>query len=222
MCVEGGLCVILSFERFKKFPTHNLLRYSWVGVRSLCVEYVWLCAGHASAVSAYASDLVRNSARPRPSTDAPPSHHAWTAHVSRSSRNKSACTWNVRKACVFGRAPSVIYASGVRRMFVEYCTIFARTCICRRARYCSKTFLGRGGWGVLIQNKNISFVNLGSQDLSVRSNWLPCCINDDVVRHMCCIFVEVVSVEREKRKCDIFQVETGVRVVNMVLSVVDL
>lgn len=39
---------------------------------------------------------------------------------------------------------------------------------------------------------------------------------------MCCIFVEVVSVEREKRKCDIFQVETGVRVVNMVLSVVDL
>jgi len=27
MCVEGGLCVILSFERFKKFPTHS--RFHW-------------------------------------------------------------------------------------------------------------------------------------------------------------------------------------------------
>ena len=39
---------------------------------------------------------------------------------------KSACTWNVHEACVFGRAPSVIHASGVRRMFVEYCTVFAQ------------------------------------------------------------------------------------------------
>jgi len=68
MCVEGGLCVILSSELFEKSVC-----YSWVGVRSLCVEYAWLCAGHASAVSAYASELVRNRARPRPSTDAPPS-----------------------------------------------------------------------------------------------------------------------------------------------------
>jgi len=60
------------------------VRYSRVGVRSLCVEYAWLWAGHASAVSAYASELIQNRARPRPSTDAPPSYHAWTAHVSRS------------------------------------------------------------------------------------------------------------------------------------------
>jgi len=44
-------------------------------------------------------------------------------------------TWNVREACVFGRAPSVIHALCVRRMFVEYCTVFAR--MRRRARYFS-------------------------------------------------------------------------------------
>ena len=43
----------------------------------------------------------------------------------------SACTWNVQ--VVFGRA-SVIHASGVRRMFVEYCTVFA---LCVDARYVS-------------------------------------------------------------------------------------
>jgi hypothetical protein len=46
-----------------------------------------------------------------------------------------ACTWNVREACVFGRAPSVIHASGVSFMFVEYCTVFAR--MRRRAWYVS-------------------------------------------------------------------------------------
>jgi len=79
MCVEGGLCVILSFRRFKKFG----VRYSWFGVRSLCVGYAGLYAGHASAVSIYKSELVRNRARPRPSTDALPSYYAWTAHVLR-------------------------------------------------------------------------------------------------------------------------------------------
>jgi len=96
MCVEAGLCVISSFERLKKNSDAQLhvrrCGYSWVGVRSLCVEYARLCAGHASAVSGYASELVRNRARPHPSTDAPPSYHAWTAHVSRLSRNESSCT----------------------------------------------------------------------------------------------------------------------------------
>jgi len=65
MCVESGLCVILSLEQLKKLG----VRYSWVGVHSLCVEYAWLCVGHASAVSAYASELVRNRARPHPFND---------------------------------------------------------------------------------------------------------------------------------------------------------
>jgi len=73
--------------------------------------------------SSYASELVWNHARPSPSTDAQPSYHTWTAHVSRSLWNGSACTWNVREACVF------------RQMFVEYCTIFA--CMCRRVWYVS-------------------------------------------------------------------------------------
>ena len=50
-------------------------------------------------------------------------------------QNESACTWNVREAYVFGRAPSVIHASGVRRLFVEYCIVFAR--MHRRAQYVS-------------------------------------------------------------------------------------
>ena len=56
-------------------------------------------------------------------------------HVSSLSRNESACTWNIRETCVFGRAPSVIHASAVCRMFVKYCTVFAR--MRRRARYVS-------------------------------------------------------------------------------------
>ena len=109
--VEGGLCVILSFEQLKFFVG---VCYSLVGVRSLCVvDYI--CEGHA--VSAYASELVRHSACPRPSTDAPP-YHAWTAHVSRSFHwhpltkvlvsgtfAKRACLdalrqWFMRRACV--------------------------------------------------------------------------------------------------------------------------
>jgi len=42
MCVEGGLCVILSFERFKKCPTH-------------CSASV--CAIHESASVVYASSM---------------------------------------------------------------------------------------------------------------------------------------------------------------------
>jgi hypothetical protein len=42
MCVEGGLCVILSFERFKIFPTHN---------------YASVCVIHESACVVYASSM---------------------------------------------------------------------------------------------------------------------------------------------------------------------
>jgi len=41
---------------------------------------------------------------------------------------------------VFGRAPSVIHASGMRQMFVEYYTVFAR--MRRRARYVSNSVRG--------------------------------------------------------------------------------
>jgi len=79
-------------------------------VRSLGADYAWLSARRPQCL------CVETSSKPRTSTDAP-----------RSSRNESAWTWNVREACVFGRAPSVIYASGVCRMFVEYCS-YASTC----------------------------------------------------------------------------------------------
>ena len=55
--------------------------------------------------------------------------------------------------------------------------------------------------------------------MTVRLHWLPGYIKDDVVGQMCRRFGEVISVEREKTKCDIFNVETGVRVVKMILSV---
>jgi len=105
------------------------VRYSCVGVRSLCVEYAWLCARHASAVSAYASNMVRNCARPRPSTDVPPSYHAWTVLVSRSFHwhpltfAKRACldalrTWH---SCV-GRS------SNLRGILPRICS-YASTCV---------------------------------------------------------------------------------------------
>ena len=56
MCVKGGLCVILSFEWFKKIPTHNCA-FVRVIHESACVVY-------ASVVIAYASELVRNRALP--------------------------------------------------------------------------------------------------------------------------------------------------------------
>jgi len=65
-------------------------------------------------------------------------------------------------------------------------------------------------------------VNLGSQNVTIRLHWLPSYMKDDVVRQMCSRFWEVVSVEREKSKCDIFDIETGVREVKMVFSIDDL
>ena len=122
MCIEAGLCVISSFERLKKIRRTTVrrraycnswvgVRYSWVGVRSLCVEYGWLCAGHASPVSAYASELVRNI-----------THEPRTYHVYRETK-------------VLVRGTFAIHASDMRRMLVEYCTVFAR--MRRRARYFS-------------------------------------------------------------------------------------
>jgi len=108
------------------------VRYSWVDVHRLFVEYAWIWAGNTSANSAYASELVWNRARPRSSTDALPSYHPWIAHVS---QNESACTWNVHEVCVFWCAPSVIHAMGVHQMFMEYCTVFAHMSL--RARYFS-------------------------------------------------------------------------------------
>ena len=55
--------------------------------------------------------------------------------------------------------------------------------------------------------------------MTLRLHRLPGYIKDDAVRQMCSRFGEVVSVEREKSKCDVFEVETGVRLVKMVLSV---
>ena len=109
------------------------------------------CVVYASSMRDYARDMRRPSVfmrrnwfetahvHVRPLTPhVHITHEPRTYHVhstDRHQRNESACTWNVHEACVFGRAPSVIHASGVRRMFVEYCTVFAR--MRRRARYVS-------------------------------------------------------------------------------------
>jgi hypothetical protein len=83
MCVKGGMCVILSLEQFEIFPTHHCfgVRYLWVCMRSLCIEYAWLSAGHASAVSAYASELVGNCARPSTTPHVHITHEPRTYHV---------------------------------------------------------------------------------------------------------------------------------------------
>jgi hypothetical protein len=53
MCVEGGLCMILSFERFKLFPTHNCA--------SMCVIHESACVVYASSMRDYARDTRRPS-----------------------------------------------------------------------------------------------------------------------------------------------------------------
>jgi len=129
MCVEGGLCVILSFERLNKIRPRLCVDvlFLWVGVRSLCVEYAWLCAEHASAASAYASKLVRNRARPCPPTDTPPLYHAWTAHVSRSfpwcSSTVRVWTRPVSDSCI-GRASNVCVILHRICSYKSTCAIF--------------------------------------------------------------------------------------------------
>jgi len=48
ICVKGCLCVILSFERLKKNPTHNCA--------SVCVIHVSACIVYASSMRDYVRD----------------------------------------------------------------------------------------------------------------------------------------------------------------------
>jgi len=95
----------------------------------LCVIHETACVVYASSMRDYARDTRRLSVLMRQNwfETAHVYLHPLTTHLRITFiAEQSACTWNVREACVFGRAPSVIHASGVRRMFVEYCTVFAR------------------------------------------------------------------------------------------------
>jgi hypothetical protein len=138
MCVEGALCVILSFERFKISPTHNC--------EAVCVihESAWVV--YASSMRDYARDTNRPSVlmrrnwfetahvHVRPLTlHVHITHEPRTYHVHSTDIHRQ--LWNVCEACVLRRAPSVIHASGVRQIFVEYCTVFVR--MRRRVRYVS-------------------------------------------------------------------------------------
>jgi hypothetical protein len=127
-----------KFWTVPNFPDAQLctgVRNSWVCVRSLCIEYTWLCARHPSVVSGYASELFRNRTRTCPSTDAPPSYYAWTTHLSHSFHwhpvTITSKTWKFCEVCVFGRTPSVIRASDVRGILHCIC-LHASTCaICQ-------------------------------------------------------------------------------------------
>jgi len=85
-----------------------------------------------------------------------------------------------------------------------------------------KKFLKEGGEGLSYRSRSFSFLNLGSQNVTIRVHWLPSYIKDDVVWKMFRRFGDVESVVREKSKFDIFEVETGVRLVKMVLSADDI
>jgi hypothetical protein len=71
---------------FWVFNGSKIFNWAWVCVIHesacvVCASSMRDCTEHTSAVSGYASaELVRNRACPRPSTDAPRSYHAWTAH----------------------------------------------------------------------------------------------------------------------------------------------
>jgi len=135
MCVECGLCVILSFERLKKNSAARLyvgVRYSWVGVRSLCVEYAWLCAGHASTFSAY--KCVGTGSKPRTST----SVHWRPTFISR--MNRARITLIEERTCLYVECSRSVHvltrsvsdscvwrASNVRGILHRICS-YASTC----------------------------------------------------------------------------------------------
>ena len=80
-------------------------------------------------------------------------------------------------------------------------------------------FLGEGGDSLSYRNRTFGVVNLGSQEVTVRLHWLPVYIKDSIVKQVCSRYGEVIDVVREMSQCDIFKVETGVRLVRMRLSV---
>jgi len=80
-------------------------------------------------------------------------------------------------------------------------------------------FLGEGGDSLSYRNRIFGVVNLGSQEVTVRLHWLPVYIKDSIVKQVCSRYGEVIDVVREMSQCDIFKIETGVRLVRMRLSV---
>jgi len=113
-------CVLCILPRWIKCGPPLIV--SGCASKAVCV---WFYVNHESACIVYASSMrgtrvgcqclcVKTGPKRRTSTDAPPSYHAWTAHVSLSFH------WHSRSVHMFGPAPSVIHALGVRQLFMEY------------------------------------------------------------------------------------------------------
>ena len=133
-----GACVACVFRRWiERGPS---LIVSACASKAVCAWF-WVlngvihesaCVVHASSMRDYARDTHRPSvlmrrdwfdtAHVRPLTP--------HLHITREQRTNHVHSTDIH--CVFGRAPSCVHASGVRRMFMEYYTVFAR--MCRRAR----------------------------------------------------------------------------------------
>jgi len=129
MCVEGGLCVILSFKRFKTCDAQLCVgvRYSWVGVRSLYVELRDYAGGTRRP-----SVLMRRNSKPRKSV------HWHPTFISRMNRKR--ITYIAERKCLYvERSQSVRVwtrfvsdscvgrASNVREIVHRICS-YASTC----------------------------------------------------------------------------------------------
>jgi hypothetical protein len=131
MCVEGGLCVILSFERFKIFPTHNYA--------SVCVIHASACVDYASSMCDYAWDTRRPSVLMRRNWSETAQEHVrpLTPHVHITHEPRTYYVHSTDNHGTFAKRACLdaLRQWFMRRMFVEYCIVFAR--MRPRARYVS-------------------------------------------------------------------------------------
>ena len=106
---------------------------------SVCVIHESACVVYVSSMRDYARDTRRPSVLMRQNWFKTAHAHVRLLkphlYITHEQRTYHVHSIDVCEACVFGRALSVIHASGVRRVFVEYYTVFSR--MRRRARYVS-------------------------------------------------------------------------------------
>ena len=101
---------------------------------SVCVIYELACVVYASSMRDYVRDARQSSVLMRQNWFETAHVHVRPLtphrHITHEQRTYHVHSIYAREACMFGRNPSVIHASGVHRMFVEYYTVFAHMRCC--------------------------------------------------------------------------------------------
>jgi hypothetical protein len=137
MCIEGGLCMILSFERFKIFPTHNCAL--------VCVIHESVCIVYESSMRDYARDMHWPSVLMRLNWFETAHFHVHPltphVHIMHEPRTYHVHSTDMRRTKVLVRgtfakrvcldAPSVIHVSDVRGILHHICSYASMCVICQ-------------------------------------------------------------------------------------------